>query len=416
MERRTRSSRRSSKKVQQPSEVWYLGYVEDGESVEMIEKKFEALEQYKKQQETKKQNEEENEEDNNNNEDKKEVDQKLSEEQLQEMFKLTSNFTVQTIGNNNNEVFFEEDILLLKEFGFDSDEEDDECEWNYNRPKGTKKRKRSGKNSSSKKSKVPRKRQKYVSYEFEADGSVFTIKRKIRKIDPLAFQYSRVPTPLPLSWGNIMSPYSNNKNNNNEESDRMFSCNILKENLTNYGDNFLAILMDPPWRSSNSESTEGITPKEFSKLKINEKLIPVGFIFCWILKEYISEVFDQMEKWGFLYVENFCWVKKRVNNQLVHEPSKYFRSSKESLMIFRKRTSQAVELKHQRNPDVAYEYVKQTPGRITQDKPDVQYKIIETLLPEAELTEESNKCRLLELWSNETKGIRPGWISVNDEN
>jgi spore coat protein CotH len=35
--------------VRRDSTAWYLGYVEDGESAEMIEKKFLALEEYNKQ-------------------------------------------------------------------------------------------------------------------------------------------------------------------------------------------------------------------------------------------------------------------------------------------------------------------------------------------------------------------------------
>lgn len=73
------------------STSWYLGYVEDGESVEMIEKKFELLEQYNKQSLT-------------SPEQKQQSvvppvpdlkdEPELSEQQMEDMFKITSYFSI----------------------------------------------------------------------------------------------------------------------------------------------------------------------------------------------------------------------------------------------------------------------------------------------------------------------------------
>ena len=67
-----------------------------------------------------------------------------------------------------------------------------------------------------------------------------------------------------------------------------------------------------------------------------------------------------MEKWNFIYVENLVWVKKYANNNIVAESSQFFKRSKATLFIFRKNSSSHIELKHQRNPDVHYDFLRRT--------------------------------------------------------
>ncbi len=54
----------------------------------------------------------------------------------------------------------------------------------------------------------------------------------------------------------------------------------------------------------------------------------------------VCQVFAMMKKWNFIYVENFAWVKKSVNNKFVSQPYKYFQKSKTTLFIFRKFTAE----------------------------------------------------------------------------
>ena len=61
-----------------------------------------------------------------------------------------------------------------------------------------------------------------------------------------------------------------------------------------------------------------------------------------------TQVVKQLKVWGFLYVENFVWVKKHVNNRIVTDDSAYFRKSKLSLHIFRRAVQEQMELRHQR--------------------------------------------------------------------
>ena len=62
----------------------------------------------------------------------------------------------------------------------------------------------------------------------------------------------------------------------------------------------------------------------------------MGFIFVWIEKEWIQKIVMIAESWGFKYVENFCWIKKNINNQIHKGEYRYFNKSKLSLLIFRK--------------------------------------------------------------------------------
>src|SRR5262249_32665784 len=140
---------------------------------------------------------------------------------------------------------------------------------------------------------------------------------------------------------------------------RVFEGDVLKYPLSSLGQ-FQGILIDPPLRSPKEPYRVGtITPAEFGKLHITTKIIPNGLIFVWVEKEFIvdvrcsaaqrssktptllnhlplaSQVVKQLKVWGFLYVENFVWVKKHVNNRIVTEDSAFFRRSKLSLHIFR---------------------------------------------------------------------------------
>jgi N6-adenosine-specific RNA methylase IME4 len=65
-------------------------------------------------------------------------------------------------------------------------------------------------------------------------------------------------------------------------------------------------------------------------------IIPFGFIFIWLEKELIEGMLKIMGRWGFIYIENFCWIKKKVCNEVVRQHYRYFNKSKLSLFIFRK--------------------------------------------------------------------------------
>jgi len=241
-------------------------------------------------------------------------------------------------------------------------------------------------------------------------------------VDPTQPEYTRIPPfPIPRAWAKTIQPYEKPESEPPVGS-RYIEEDILKMDLLSVcGQQFVAILMDPPWQLPPPEPScpAKISPAQFLKLKICEKLIPMGFIFIWLEKEIIPEAVEVMRRWGFVYVENFVWIKKHVNNRIVTTDSRFFRRSKTSLLIFRRHANNtdenSLELRHQRNPDVDFDYahfrsLHPNFGEI-EDKPQFVYDIIETLLPTARYNTETGRGRLLELWAKEGTR-RTGWTTV----
>lgn len=129
---------------------------------------------------------------------------------------------------------------------------------------------------------------------------------------------------------------------------------ILSLDLKQYGTNFQAIYMDPPLLLPGEEPTPGKIHvddlvshpiccqgkrllMQRMKLRLNiPDVIPCGFLFIWLEKEWLRRIVEIGEQWGFKYVENFCWIKKNINNQIHTSPGTYFRKSKLTLLVFRK--------------------------------------------------------------------------------
>jgi len=160
------------------------------------------------------------------------------------------------------------------------------------------------------------------------------------------------------------------------------------------------------------------------KLNLN-KLVNAGFIFIWLEKEFVPQIFKLMSQWDFRYVENICWLKKTVDNKLYKENSQYLMKSKLTCYIFRK-GNEFVELRHQRNCDIIVDFVQPEEIKGKQDdapyckehRPEFLYTIIETLLPDARCgcNTETNTPRVhvgqcLELWAKSNE-FRQGWYSI----
>jgi len=108
--------------------------------------------------------------------------------------------------------------------------------------------------------------------------------------------------------------------------------------LTRFGTDFQAIYMDPPLlREGEEAGPNKITMQQLSTINIGP-ILPKGFLFVWVEKEFLPEMVLLAESWDMRYVENFCWIKRNANNQIVRDRSPYFNSSKLSLLIFRKVT------------------------------------------------------------------------------
>ncbi|CAO3624196.1 unnamed protein product [Cunninghamella echinulata] len=365
--------------------------------------------------------------------------QPLTEEQLQEVFKRTSAFSVKSAMMDSIAVDDMDDMELWQvEFNDGNTEEIyeeddyihvDDAFWDLEfgeapRKKGRKLRSRMPRASTGQKrigggGRYDRERilERYKIMQVQIqdrDGSYYMVKKRVSMIDPSLPTYVRIPgDPIPRSWAHsIMQMDVVEKEKSSVGARVMKVKDILSLDLTTFGKNFVAVYMDPPLLLPDEAPTPGkIHIHELARLNIDE-IVKAGFLFIWVEKEWIRELVRITQGWGFKYVENFCWIKKNINNQISRKPSAYFNKSKLSLLIFRKEGD--TELRHQRNPDCVFDYIKPPiPGEMTEAKPAFIYNVMETLLPTAAYHPVTNPNgeRLLELWGKRDQQ-RTGWTTI----
>lgn len=157
-----------------------------------------------------------------------------------------------------------------------------------------------------------------------------------------------------------------------------------------------------------------------------------GLLFIWVEKEYISDIIKCLEEQDFFYVENVCYVmldqtKKAdvdatreidITDSYIYENGKYLRKTKKTLLIFRrvsqKKAKCTLELRHQRTCDVCFDWANVDQNNTNPEEVDpinkdgikrtdlfkpneYMYKMIETMLPKAMVTDQSSNIRLLEM-------------------
>ncbi|KAK3828908.1 MAG: hypothetical protein J3Q66DRAFT_307300 [Benniella sp.] len=453
------STRRSKRKPRQPVNInnaHYVGYVEENESIEAIMKKFEELarmeEEFAKSKAAAASAPAADEAGSSMVTDGECVMESVQEapgagsgftdEQLQEIFRRTSGFTVRSMLRDTPDDVYEEDLwqanIADEDYLYDFEEEDDylmamddhfwDEEIGISKKRGRKdKEPRPSRPPKEPKTKGERRRimgtdresilQRYKIMQVrlqDRNGMYYTVKKKVSTIDPNLPTYIRIPqAPIPRSWiqsirllGRQIEPDQPVPGSRYEET-----ASIVDMDLTRFGSNFQAIYLDPPLlREGDEPGPNKITVEQLASLNIGA-ILPSGFLFVWTPKELLPEMVLLAEKWEMRYVENFCWIKRSLNNDIVHERSPYFNSSKLTLLIFRKEGD--IDIRHQRSPDCVFDFVKpDNPNELSEEKPMFMYELIETLLPQAVYSESNpNGDRMLELWAR--RGTRrKGWTSI----
>ncbi|KAG2185000.1 hypothetical protein INT43_000913 [Umbelopsis isabellina] len=434
------------------SNIHYVGYVEDEESVEAIMKKFEELDRIQKEfssisvtanpsNNSEGKDSEMDSTDTPRIDDTVEPPQGLTEAQLQEVFKQTSSFTVRSAMMNSDDMDGLDDVEIwqlqyqdgLTDEIYEEDdyihldlEDDDFWDREFGEARHKKRLRRvpapirekvpGGRRGIDRESIIAKYKIMQVRVQ-DRNGNYFMVKKKVSAIDPSLPTYVKIPgEPIPRSWVHtILNMPSPSDSVISSIGQKYCKKNILNMDLTELGTNFQAIYMDPPLLLPGEEPTPGkISIEQLASLDI-PSIVPKGFLFIWLEKEWLPDIVRMCEKWQFKYVENFCWIKKNLNNQIAKKPYTYFNKSKLSLLIFRREGD--VELRHQRNPDCVFDFSKpQVPGELTELKPRFLYQIIETLLPSAIFHPENNPNgeRLLELWAKADQK-RLGWTTVVDD-
>jgi len=198
-----------------PSASFYLGMVEDGETVEMIEKKFAKLAEL----EAKKKAQQEKE--------GKTGDVALTLEEQEELFKETSNFTVSNAQRDLEDVsnlMGQDDYgWQMPTFDIDDDEgidtmrdlmdlDDDFWDEMYEEKKASRRRKRPSSSGGGRRKRAPREpkapKPEVKSYVCDRRGHFVTALKRVTQRDANRITYHRIPPrPLPLSWGRVIEPY-----------------------------------------------------------------------------------------------------------------------------------------------------------------------------------------------------------------
>ncbi|KAI9102543.1 hypothetical protein DFS34DRAFT_591178 [Phlyctochytrium arcticum] len=452
-----KSGRKRKSQAADISSSWYVGYAEDGESVEAIMAKFNELERMQEELAATDPSIACGSKDtpsvqvsgtamastgNTLSEDaelarvlamqENPVNGSVStftQAQLEELFKRTSGFTVkQAALDVDIDDIDDLELWRLEMQGYDgaewADEEDDNLYlatddiWDdeFGPPRPTRRADRIPRvKSGDRRSRLDRASiiAKYKVMQIQMqdrNGNFFVMKKRVCTVDPLLPTYIRIPpVPVSRSWVKIIKPFATLTKR--VEGCRYFETPVMEYNLKSLGDRFQVIHMDPPLLLPGESPTPNkISVADLGSLDI-PSILPVGFLFIWVEKELIPQILKITQKWGFRYVENFAWIKRECNNRIAQQASQYFNKSKTTCLIFRKeRKDGDVEMRHQRSPDCEFDFLKpKLPGQLTEEKPEFIYDVIETLLPQAVYrTGNTEGDRMLDLWGKPRKK-RKGW-------
>lgn len=369
-------------------------------------------------------------------------------EQLEEVFKRTSAFTVRGAMMNEFDVEAMDDLELWEaEAGgsipaeweeeddyialhFDDDALDDEFGVTAPRRRYQKRgepSKKSGTKLSSRDQIIQRYKYMQVRVQ-DRHGHTFFVSRKVNAVDPSLPTYVRIPAnPIPRSWVKHIRPLNPEAESTPTHvisgilipkseprwSRRIDTQSTLQYDYSAFERTFQCVYMDPPLLLPGEEPKPGFFDiSKLTAIPVDKMLVPGAFLFTWCEKELLPDMCEIAEKqWGLKYVENFCWVRQLTNNHIAKLPSAYFRRSKMTLLIFRRPGD--LEMRHQRSPDSVFDFVKpRMPGELTDRKPEFAYTVIETLLPRALCSaEQPDPDRLIQLWLPEDCH-RTNWTTI----
>lgn len=171
---------------------------------------------------------------------------------------------------------------------------------------------------------------------------------------------------------------------------------------------FQTVLADPPWRFSNR--TGKVAPEHrrldrYSTLTLDEiKALPVdgvtadnAHLYLWVPNALLPDGLAVMEAWGFRYVSNIIWAKRRKDGGPDGRGvGFYFRNVTEIILFGIKGRMRTLP------PGRSQVNMIETRKREHSRKPDEQYDLIESCSPGP----------YLELFARQA---RPGWMAWGDE-
>jgi N6-adenosine-specific RNA methylase IME4 len=171
---------------------------------------------------------------------------------------------------------------------------------------------------------------------------------------------------------------------------------------------FSTVLADPPWRFTNRtgkvapehrrlDRYSTMTLEAIMALDVKGVLAPNAHLYLWVPNALLPDGLRVMEAWGFRYVSNIVWAKRRKDGGPDGRGvGFYFRNVTEILLFGVKGSMRTLA------PGRSQVNMIETRKREHSRKPDEQYGLIERCSPGA----------YLEMFA---RHARPGWVAWGDE-
>lgn len=171
---------------------------------------------------------------------------------------------------------------------------------------------------------------------------------------------------------------------------------------------FSTVLADPPWRFANR--TGKVAPEhrrldrystmsldDIKAMGVQSVLAPNAHLYLWVPNALLPEGLEVMKAWGFRYVSNIVWAKRRKDGGPDGRGVGFYFRNVTELLLFGVRGSMRTLA-----PGRTQVNMIETRKREHSRKPDEQYELIESCSPGA----------YLELFA---RRAQPGWSVWGDE-
>jgi N6-adenosine-specific RNA methylase IME4 len=186
------------------------------------------------------------------------------------------------------------------------------------------------------------------------------------------------------------------------------SSDIAPPPLPRTAGGFSTVLADPPWRFANR--TGKVAPEhrrldrystmsldDIKTMEVQGILAPNAHLYLWVPNALLPDGLDVMKAWGFRYISNIVWAKRRKDGGPDGRGVGFYFRNVTELLLFGVRGSMRTLA-----PGRSQVNMIETRKREHSRKPDEQYDLIEACSPGA----------YLELFA---RHARPGWTVWGDE-
>lgn len=171
---------------------------------------------------------------------------------------------------------------------------------------------------------------------------------------------------------------------------------------------FSTVLADPPWRFANRtgkvapehrrlDRYSTMTLDAIKALGVKDVAAPAAHLYLWVPNALLPDGLEVMAAWGFRYVSNIVWAKRRKDGGPDGRGVGFYFRNVTELLLFGVRGSMRTLA-----PGRSQVNMIETRKREHSRKPDEQYELIEACSPGA----------YLELFA---RHARPGWSVWGDE-